>query len=194
MKNESIAGLIQIGSTGRNSGKTTIAKALISKYKKEFTIYGLKIITISGARGACQRGAVGCGICTSIDEGYELIEERNQRGSKDTMQFLQAGCEKVYLLKAFQEHLLAGFQAFLALVPEDVLIVCESNSLREVVEPAYFIMMDNQKGMKKTAAKVIDRADLILETPKLPETFFLQQGIDKLIVGSKDRRVNAWVH
>jgi hypothetical protein len=194
MKNEFVSSLVQIGSTGRNSGKTTIAKALIRKYNQEFTIYGLKIITISGARGACQRGAVGCGICTSIDEGYELIEEKNRCGNKDTMQLLQAGCKKVYLLKAFQEHLLAGFQAFLALVPQDTLIVCESNSLREVVKPAYFIMMDNQKGMKKTAAKVIDRADLILETPELPETFFLQQGIDKLIVGLKDRRVNAWVH
>jgi hypothetical protein len=194
MKNEFVSSLIQIGSTGRNSGKTTIAKALITKYSQEFTIYGLKIITISGARGACQRGAVGCGICTSIDQGYELIEEKNRRGDKDTMQLLRAGCQKVYLLKAFQEHLFTGFQAFLTLVPQDALIVCESNSLREVVEPAYFIMMDNQKGMKKTAAKVIDQADLILKTPELPETFCLQQGVDKLIVGSKDRRVNAWVH
>ncbi|WYJ97692.1 hypothetical protein DOK67_0002002 [Enterococcus sp. DIV0212c] len=173
MKSIEIKNMIQIGSTGRNSGKTTIAKTLIAENHQHFSIYGLKVITISGARGKCQRGETGCGICTSIDEGYELIEERNSSGSKDTMQLLRAGCKKVYLLKVFHDHLLEGFLMFLQVVPRDTLIICESNSIREVVKPGVFLMMNNQKGIKKTAAKVIDLADVVLNTPKLPESFCL---------------------
>jgi hypothetical protein len=194
MKKRNVPMMIQIGSTGRNSGKTTIAKAIISENRQLAPIYGLKIITISGAKGKCQRGETGCGICTSIDEGYELIEEKNNRGSKDTMQLLRAGCEKVYLLKVFYDHLLEGFLAFQALVPRKALIVCESNSVREVIKPGLFIMMSNQKGMKKTAAKVIDQADLILTTPSLPEDFYLVKEKTGIHYSKNvhDRREKIW--
>ena len=46
-----VPNMIQIGSTGRNSGKTTLAEALIKQYQEVYPIYGLKIITISGQRG-----------------------------------------------------------------------------------------------------------------------------------------------
>ncbi|MBP2100347.1 hypothetical protein [Enterococcus rivorum] len=166
MKDIEVPRMIQIGSTGRNSGKTTMAKELIAYYCKSTSVFGLKIITITGDRGKCQRGAVGCGICTSIDEGYELIEEKNSTGTKDTMELLKTGCEKVYLLKVFREHLLDGFLAFLELVPADSLIVCESNSIREVVKPGVFVMMDNKKRIKETAARVIDQADIVLKEAK----------------------------
>lgn len=168
--------MIQIGSTGRNSGKTMVAKALIQRFKGQEPIYALKIITITGQRGKCQRGGVGCGICTSIEDGFELIEETNSLGSKDTMALLRAGSQKVFLLKAFEAHLLEGFKAFLAQVPADAGIICESNSLREYIQPGLFIMMDNQKRRQKpTAAAVYDQADLILsdpEDPKLAEVAF----------------------
>lgn len=173
MKSIEILNMIQIGSTGRNSGKTTIAKRIIAENRHRFTIYGLKIITISGVRGKCQRGEIGCGICTSIDEGYELIEETKCSGTKDTMELLKAGCKKVYLLKVFHDHLLEGFLSFLQFVPRDTVIVCESNSIREVVKPGLFLMMDNQKAIKKTAANVIGHADFILETSKSLDTFYL---------------------
>ena len=67
-----VPNMIQIGSTGRNSGKTTLAEALIKQYQEVYPIYGLKIITISGQRGVCQRGTKGCGICTSITAGFVI--------------------------------------------------------------------------------------------------------------------------
>src|SRR5699024_1253022 len=94
-----VSRLLQIGSTGRNSGKTTLAAEVIKKYKNQIPIVALKIITITGKRGICQRGTVGCGICTSIDSGYELIEEENVRGNKDTMQLLRSGVMLVVLIK-----------------------------------------------------------------------------------------------
>jgi len=155
-----VPNLLQIGSTGRNSGKTTIAKQIIENEKKTHTIVALKIITISGKRGVCQRGAVGCGICTSISSGYELVKEQCTHGKKDTMQLLKAGAEKVYLLKAFEDHLQEGFLDFLKQVPADAMIVCESNSLRKYIRPGLFIMMDNQKKrVKPTAQAVYELSD-----------------------------------
>ncbi|MFD1672393.1 hypothetical protein ACFQ5M_09810 [Agrilactobacillus yilanensis] len=170
--------MIQIGSTGRNSGKTMVARALIQRFKGTQPIYALKVITITGQRGQCQRGGVGCGICTSIDDGFELIEETNTLGAKDTMMLLQAGSTKVFLLKAFEDHLLDGFKAFVDQVPADGLIICESNSLREYIQPGLFIMMDNQKRRQKpTAAAVYQKADLILsdvDDPQLAQVAFHQ--------------------
>lgn len=163
----SVPNMIQIGSTGRNSGKTVIAKDYIARHKDQKKIYALKIITIRGARGVCQRGGVGCGICTSIDSGYELIEEKNRLGQKDTMALLKAGSDRVFLLKAFEDHLFEGFKAFLSQVPEDAQIVCESNSLRHYVLPGLFIMIDNQQSkMKTTAAEVYTAADVVLNGPE----------------------------
>lgn len=154
--------LLQIGSTGRNSGKTTVAKKLIETFN-DYPLVALKIITITGKRGVCQRGGTGCGICTSIDSGYELIEENNRRGKKDTMELLKAGVSQSFLLKAFEDSLFEGFEAFLRQIPSDALIICESNSLRKYVEPGVFIMMDNQKRrLKPSSADVYDFADLIV--------------------------------
>lgn len=153
--------MIQIGSTGRNNGKTTLAKELVAN-NKDIDIYGLKIITINGHKGKCQRGETGCGICTNVSANYELIEEKDATGTKDTMELLKAGCKKVYLLKVFSEHLLDGFLAFYKLIPDDGLIICESNSIRKVVKPGLFIMMDNNSTCKETALSVISYADVTL--------------------------------
>ncbi|MFC6171813.1 hypothetical protein [Loigolactobacillus jiayinensis] len=158
--------MIQIGSTGRNSGKTVVAKKLIQRFKQQHTLVALKIITITGARGKCQRGGVGCGICTSIDAGFELIEETNHLGKKDTMELLKAGCQQVFLLKAFKDSLLDGFKSFLAAIPDSACIICESNSIRDCVRPGIFLMLNNQKKqIKPTAASVYDLADLVLTAP-----------------------------
>ncbi|NRR75881.1 hypothetical protein HRD57_11700 [Tetragenococcus halophilus] len=50
------------------------------------------------------------------------------------MQLLKAGAEKVYLLKAFEDHLQAGFLDFLKQIPAAAMIVCESNSLRKYIK------------------------------------------------------------
>ncbi|QGP76446.1 hypothetical protein [Tetragenococcus halophilus] len=159
-----VPNLLQIGSTGRNSGKTTIAKQIIENEKKTHTIVALKIITISGKRGVCQRGTVGCGICTSISSGYELVKEQHIQGKKDTMQLLKAGAEKVYLLKAFEEHLQAGFLDFLKQVSADAMIVCESNSLRKYIRPGLFIMDNQKKSVKPTAQAVYELSDEIFDS------------------------------
>ena len=67
------------------------------------------------------------------------------------MKLLAAGCQKVFLLKVFQENLAEAIQQFLKAVPAQALIICESNSLRNVVQPGLFLMMNNQNRQKESA-------------------------------------------
>lgn len=162
--------LLEIGSTGRNSGKTFFAKDVISRVRGKRKIVALKIITIRGARGICQRGGLGCGICTSIDAGYELIEEKNFRGKKDTMEMLKSGCDKAFLLKAFENSLVDAFDAFLKEIDDETLVICESNSLRKYLIPGAFVMINNQKGMKKSAEEVIELADFVIDKERVMDS------------------------
>jgi len=94
-----------------------------------------------------------------------MIEERNKDGNKDTSCLLASGAQKVYWLKTLKTHSLEGFETFMSTIPQDTLIICESNSLRKVVRPGIFIMMNNSPDntIKETASEVIDRADIIID-------------------------------
>lgn len=156
--------VIQIGSTGRNSGKTTLALELIRHLRQERPVYSLKIITIKPQqKGHCQRGGLGCGICTAFIGGYEWQEETVTKGSKDTCQMLAAGSTKTFLLKAVEEQLAAGFAEIYRQLPPEAWLICESNTLRKVVRPQLFVMMDNQKKAKPSAAAVFQQADVVLQ-------------------------------
>ncbi|MDF2504963.1 MAG: hypothetical protein K0R06_2456 [Clostridium sp.] len=157
--------MILIGSSGRNSGKTTLAVKLIEKWKDKFPVIALKITTIEKKDGKCPRGGKGCGVCTNIQENFQLIEEKNMSSNKDTSLLLSSGAEKVYWLKVLRTHISEGIESFLSIIPEDSLIICESNSLRKIVKPEVFIMLKNTKdsSIKKSAKEVMDKADLIVE-------------------------------
>lgn len=165
MENININQMILIGSTGRNSGKTTLAAELIKKWKNKFPVIALKITTIHDRNGKCHRGGEGCGACTNIKENFKLVEETNKNCNKDTSLLLAAGAEKVYWLRCMKDHINKGIESFIEHIPHNALIICESNTLRKVVVPGIFIMLKNTDNgaMKKSAAEVIGKADIIVE-------------------------------
>ncbi|AZV56652.1 hypothetical protein [Clostridium sp. AWRP] len=164
-RKHNIPNMILIGSTARNSGKTTLAVSIINKYKLIRPMVALKVTTIQEKNGKCIRGGEGCGVCSSLKGNFEITKELNSDNNKDTSLLLAAGAENVYWLKALKNNIYEGFNAFITKIPENALIVCESNSLRKVVNPGVFIMIKNSKDsqMKKSASEVIDQADIIIE-------------------------------
>ncbi len=160
-----IPNMILIGSTARNSGKTTLATSIINKYKLNRPVIGLKVTTIHGKNKKCIHGEEGCGVCSSLKGNFQITKELNPLGNKDTSLLLAAGADKVYWLKTLEDHIYEGFEAFVDQIPDNILIVCESNSLRTVVNPGAFIMIKNTRAgqMKKSAHEVIDQADIIIE-------------------------------
>lgn len=157
--------MILIGSTARNSGKTTLASSIINKYKLNRSVIGLKVTTIHDKNKKCIHGGEGCGVCSSLKGNFQITEELSTTNNKDTSLLLAAGAEKVYWLKTLKNDIYEGFKAFIGKIPENNIIVCESNSLRTVVNPGIFIMIKNALDgqIKKSASDVIDQADIIIE-------------------------------
>lgn len=164
-KKLNIPNMILIGSTARNSGKTTLATSIINKYKLSRPVVALKVTTIQEKNGKCIRGGEGCGVCSSLKGNFEITEELNAANNKDTSLLLAAGAKKVYWLKTLKNNVYEGFKEFIDRIPENALIICESNSLRKVVNPGVFVMIKNTQDsqMKKSASEVIDQADIIIE-------------------------------
>jgi hypothetical protein len=157
--------LILIGSTGRNSGKTYLAAKLIRRFNgTPLTV--LKITGIERRNGPCPRGGEGCGACT-LDEDFCLDEELSTGGTKDTSLLLAAGAKRVFWLRCLRSAIDRGFAAFLERSGGGGPIICESNSLREALTPAFFIMIRDSSGkeIKPSAQKVFEKADFILQSP-----------------------------
>lgn len=157
--------LILIGSTGRNSGKTFLASELIRRFSGT-PVTVLKVTGIESRDGPCPRGGQGCGAC-AIAGDFCLDEETSGDGTKDTSLLLAAGAKRVFWLRCLRAALGRGFAAFLEHSGGTGPIICESNSLREVVNPAFFIMIRNSrvKNVKPSAQKVAGKSDFTLQSP-----------------------------
>lgn len=170
--------MVLIGATGRNSGKTTLALQIIRAFQDKMPIIALKLITIKNHGDICPRGGHGCGICKGLKGCFDITEETGT-GTKDTMLLKKAGAEHVYLIRAFKENLREALEEAMKLVPEDALILCESNSVRLAAEPALFVMIQSSTSpvIKPTAEAVMEYADVILPQD---EAFFADFVQDEL--------------
>lgn len=160
--------MLLLGSAGRNAGKTVAACALIEAVKKRrFPLVALKVTSVDHSAPGCHRGGEGCGAC-SFEGAFVLEEQTDPSSAKDTSRLLAAGADRVFWLRAGRTSLAPGFRAFLSVLngpAQESLILGESNSLREVVQPGLFIMLKNKKEpVKKSAGRVAALADLTLET------------------------------
>ena len=155
--------MILLGAAGRNLGKTQLALKLIERYKKTGSVIAVKVITVRNHGDICPRGGKGCGICKGLKSCYDVREERGT-GQKDTMLFRKAGAEAVYLVRAYPEGLREAMEDVLSRVPEGALVICESNSVRQVVKPGVFLIILGQNGeCKPSAREVFSLADFVVE-------------------------------
>jgi hypothetical protein len=154
--------LILIGSSGRNAGKTTLATELIRLWRDVVPITALKVTTVH--EGGCPHGDAGCGAC-ALSGGFALERETGRDPAKDTARLLAAGAERVFWLRATPACLAEGYARFLQETPPQSLIICESNSLREVLTPALFIMVTSAAPVKASAARVASLAQITVALP-----------------------------
>jgi len=157
--------LLIIGSTGRNIGKTEFACRVIENHSTQKEIFGVKVIPVDKNEENCHRGIESCGLCNSLVGDYNIIEEKLFDSSKDTSRMLKAGAKKVYLLLVDRKCLKKGINAISRIIPNNSLMVIESNSIRNVIEPGLFIVIKNliNNSVKPTCAEVIEFADKIVE-------------------------------
>jgi molybdenum cofactor guanylyltransferase len=156
--------MLMIGSSGSNVGKTELVCALLRQFVGRHPIVGVKVTATASREQACPRGGQGCGVCSSLDAPYRITEETDRRGEKDTAKLLAAGAGRVYWLRVLRAHLPEGLTALLEAVGRDAVMICESNSLRHVVEPGLFLLVDrtNGKSWKQSARQVRQHADCVV--------------------------------
>jgi molybdopterin-guanine dinucleotide biosynthesis protein A len=155
--------MLMIGSAGANVGKTELACAIIKKFSKNRAIIGIKVTTIKERDGRCPRGGQGCGVCSSLEGNFRITEESNSKSDKDTARLLAAGASQVFWLRVMKTHLKEGLTALLDKIGQGSVSVCESNSLRQAVEPGLFLMVKGRdvKWWKSSAREVRQYADKI---------------------------------
>lgn len=159
-----IPGMLMIGSAGRKAGKTELACALIRKFSAGRKIIGVKVTAIAARDGTCPRGGKGCGVCSSLAGNFFISEETGALPHKDTARLLAAGAARVFWLRVLKSCLAEGSMALVDVMGRDALIVCESNSLRKVVEPGLFLIVAERgsREYKVSAASVRNYADRIV--------------------------------
>ena len=158
--------MLMIGSAESNVGKTELACALLRKFSKSCNITGIKVTTIKDEDGRCPRGGEGCGVCSSLEGVYQITEELNRNSGKDTVRLLAAGASRVFWLQVLKEHISEGMAAVLDMIGKDAVSICESNSLREIVEPGLFLITrkNNSESWKNSARRVKKYADKVVSS------------------------------
>jgi molybdopterin-guanine dinucleotide biosynthesis protein A len=155
-------GMLMIGSSGANTGKTRLACAILGRFAKKHNIVGIKVTTIKEKDGQCPRGGEGCGVCSSLEGNFCITEEFNKNSGKDTSRLLSAGAGRVFWIQALKDHLSEAITAMLDVIGYETVSICESNSLRQVIEPGLFLMVrkndsDFWKSSARSVRKYADR-------------------------------------
>ena len=157
--------MLMIGSAGANVGKTELACAVLRRFGLPGReIVGIKVTTINERDGQCPRGGEGCGVCSALEGVYLLTRETDVASGKDTARLLAAGASRVYWLRVLRTHLKEGLAALLDTVTPEETSICESNSMRTVVEPGVFLIAERKgaKVWKPSALEVKEYADRIV--------------------------------
>jgi hypothetical protein len=147
--------MLMIGATGRNSGKTELATQIIKAFQKDFKIIGLKVSTYY------DDDLILHGAQDFHEKDFTISKDTDHSGNKSTTRMITAGASEVYWINTKINFIETAFQEFIKQVDEKTVIVCESNSLRKIVEPGLFIMIRNamNDNIKSTATDVIEFAD-----------------------------------
>ena len=157
-------GMLMIGSAETQIGKTELACALLRKFSKKNNIIGIKVTTIKDKDGQCPRGGEGCGVCSSLEGNFCITEEFNKSSGKDTSRLLVAGASRVFWIRVLKEHLSEAITALLDVIGSETVSICESNSLRQAIEPGLFLMASkNDSDFRKSSARDVRKyADRIV--------------------------------
>jgi molybdenum cofactor guanylyltransferase len=156
--------MLVIGAGARHVGKTEFASAVVRRQAARGAVCAVKITTVQDQATGCPHGGSGCGVCAGFAGPYCITEETGGPPGKDTVRLLAAGAARVFWLRVRQAHLADGVTALLRLLPAGVPIVCESNSVRQVLEPGVFLVISAAPGatVKPSCAAVMPQADRLI--------------------------------
>ena len=72
---------------------------------------------------------------------FSIFEELNASSHKDTSKMLRAGAHRVFYIRVNEKFIQKAILHFLSTYINKQIIVCESRSLRRLINPGLFLMM-----------------------------------------------------
>jgi len=150
--------MLLVAGSGRKSGKTTFACAVIKYFSSQLPLVGLKI-SPHFHQGKNNGDVI-------IDhKSFRIFRETSLNSYKDSSLMLAAGASLAYYIETTDQFLLAAFKKFLELIQPASPIVCESPALRKYIEPGVFIFMQGWDftNPKADIQEIIPLADKVIE-------------------------------
>jgi hypothetical protein len=132
--------LFLIGGNTRHIGKTTLACAIIRAFSSIQQITALKVTSIYKNDGKHH------GEHESLQgKGFSITLEPQSANQKDTSKMLMAGATESYYIQAMDHAIEEAWHEFLKIIPSNQVMVCESRSLRRILQPGLFIYLKSSK-------------------------------------------------
>lgn len=154
-----IPNMIMIGGNSRNSGKTTMACDIISKLASAHEVVGLKVTSVRPGEEELH------GNHNNEEDvpGFTIFEELDTESYKDTSKMLRAGSTHVYYIRVAETFIEKAIFHFLSRYIVNQIIVCESRSLRRIINPGLFLMMMKlpAEGKAKESINYLSLADRV---------------------------------
>ncbi len=171
--NKLYGNILLVGGAVRNVGKTSLICKIIEKFSKENRIYALKIKTIYEGDGFFHGKD-----SHPLSGNYTVSEHTKQSDDTDTQRMFAAGAERIFYIKTKSEFLETAFFELFNKQSKDVLWICESVSLREIIQPSVFLLIlksENKTDLKPSAERMLSFADQIIETDGITHNFDLNR-------------------
>ena len=160
-----LTNLLVVGGTGRNLGKTTLVEMLIKQFHSQTGLIALKTSMLLPDEGYLH----GNHRLIKADE-FELVEEKDPSGNKDSQRYLKAGAAKSYFLSTGENAINRAMDYFWRKTGNATPVIAESNVLRNYYIPGLFIMVKGQQPAKPQAKALLQTADVVV--PEMELDFF----------------------
>jgi len=159
-----MSGMLMAGAAGSNCRAVELVSAIVERLAPHHAIIGAKATTVGDPDSPRPESSHGCGVGSSLEGPYRLIEQRGQLEDQDTRRLLERGAHPVYSLCVEERHLGAGAQDLSQQLGSEAVSVCLSNSLRHVVEPGLFIIVQRrgEQDVVPASRQVWALADLVV--------------------------------
>ncbi len=158
---------IVVAGVASGAGKTSLAEAVINILAKNYATAAAKITVTHGERG-CPHGGKGCNVCSSLGGDFQVITKlaiTGQAGT-DTARLGEAGARPVVWTITRHEMIAQAWDAMRTVFAEKELVVIESNTLAQTVQPALTLMIVDptvtRRLWKPSARQLIETADFVI--------------------------------
>lgn len=125
--------ILLISGLGRDTGKTLLATKVIEKFSNQ----NVTAIKISPHFHSLQEQPILLG----IPNFFEVYEETNPGGHKDSSRMLRAGAKKVFYIQCNDKTLERVLNIMIMHLDRETPIVCESGALSKYLVPGIHVLM-----------------------------------------------------